>query len=185
MRNQLTLQDFLSCNQKCFACFHQTELFLATVEMANNGITDNRSAIFKDHITCVLEIKYKSKLEIYIKRKSNKFIVNDMNRFLEWKKDKNIRYYSYCNNCSSSIESDNLDFNIEKGHIKPVSLRDECFYFSPLDINSDFDLFSDHYAQKSIIIYGEQKIQTHLISMLKYKNRQELINKIKRLLVFS
>lgn len=194
------IKDFIRYCSPCFACDNLMDFrfgFSAKGEGArvpNDIWTQTSQAIITDQYTEVeLSIRYHTNLKIWIYHRNNKVVCSDSSRFNDYLTKRDLFLVCHCLHCTSTISSQNLDFQTFNGVVGPTTLRYEKFHI--IRKNQRFGLESDFNQQTSVgtvrtytapSVSGPDLVfQMKLLPKYKLGNRQKLIDKLNTYAVFS
>jgi hypothetical protein len=198
---KLTIKDFINYGSPCVICGKKMSVFFTEVivDKASFNYIDYSSYIENQLLIVNLIRSYYSKFELIIDCKTNKFSILkyepnvpkikkiDIRDFIQ---SKIFRLQLSCNNkeMCSSICSSYLKFNMDKEFIYPIDVKEEYLYVKIdskeyfLDSNN-----TDEFGMEkgSNICCGDLKIKLPPTSLIKLKNKDLIIKRIKEYLLFS
>lgn len=190
MKN-FTLKDFISYNNPCFSCGNKINFNIISVPISDELTRIVlRPTVKLDSITVDLKINYHESLQLQIMMPSNIFFVSDKKFFTDYINNNKLYLNSSCSNCHTILETYSLDFNFDKGFLKPVKMCKEnlividgihryCIYTSHLNIKSTIVIY--HLNLNISPVY----IKSPILSLSKFRDRSHLIHKMKTYLTFS
>ena len=96
-----------------------------------------------------------------------------------------------CDECNTFIITQDLIFNTKRMYVEPIKISNEVLSLKDKDIL--YILYSDYLKNKSILnvtkdvdsVLKNKDINLPLITMASVKNRDRLLNKIKKIILFS
>jgi hypothetical protein len=194
---QFTFKDFILYNSPCFSCGNKVNFQLIASRTSGSEDSHSLRARINGEVTELdLAITYNSTLKLGVFNKSNRIICTtpvDLKRYLI---DYNLMMELNCSHCRTHIETRFLEFNLDRGFIKPVGIAYEYIQISEKEtmyrLQSDF---RDPAMSKLYVCSAEMgdflrtgneiNINLPLIPMYSFKNREHFLNKIKTYVVFS
>jgi len=189
---QFTVKDFITYNNPCFSCGEKIAFNVVSVPMQGpNNIVHLQTTVTTDFVSIDLKITYNQTLTIKIINKTNAVLYDDNKAVADYIYSHKLFLFSNCNKCLSRIDSQFLDFNLLNGYVKPVGISKESLIV--MDNSHRYHVYSTAISDKSIITIDRidkplpispVRIETPLLSLYKFKDRQHLINKMKIYLVF-
>lgn len=187
---KFTLKDFITYNNPCFSC--NENIFLRVRVTGNNRHMDSQGwlrPLVKPELTEIsIKENYSNALKLQILHQSNKILTSDLIELSEYLKEHRLYLTSQCGNCSTTIDTEQLEFNLEKGFLKPVKLaREDLLVQEP---GSTYHVSSNFSKKKSRVhIYkpGSQPIEIDLplYSLAKFKTKEKFLHKLKTYAIFS
>lgn len=188
-----TVKDFINYNAPCFSCNRKV-----SIKIGCHSLIVNEPAIYLNttvtatQTEIILQITYSKILNLIINHKTNKFTTSDPDALTEYLKIHKLFLSSFCNHCYTSIESFYLEFNLQKGFIKPVSIKQEMLI---LDDNKNvYQIFSKSIDEQTIILVDKInrvisvtpiRFVLPLSFLYNLKNKENILKKIKTYLLFS
>lgn len=190
---KLTFNDFINYNKPCLCGNESIEINLICI--------DNPYKIYittyKDYTDYILGFTYSNSLSLRIFHKNNKFFSNNPARLTEYLSKYRLVLHSSCFKCISKFETYPLDFNIDKGFLMPLKIMQE--HIRIIDGKKCFELLSYDSDKKSVIYSYENavmqidsskkeknsKLTVPIIHRSKFKNKQNFIDKLSKLILFS
>ena len=131
-----------------------------------------------------------SSLELQINHTTNQFSTNDFTRFLTYLQDNTIEINSHCQVCDTIFVSDILQFDLQKRIICPTKINWECITLD--NKNAEYRVETNERETNITISHIVNQVFSakyfyHLspLPRSKFKNKQELIEKIETYLLFS
>lgn len=185
--DQFTVSDFINYNKTCFMCGNKSNIeYILNIEDEHDShalITD----FYKSKSDTSLKITYNSKLNFQIDFITNRFTSSSNDMLYQFLLVNNISINSMCINngyTCSSVCSSKLNFNFIDNFIKPIHIEYELFSHRG---NSIYQLHSDYIKNSSKIIICENdhssnevlNLNTKLLPRKNFKNKQELLDKLK------
>jgi len=191
MISNFTIKDFINYNNPCFCCGNSVSLkmFSSADEIMGSGIV-LIPAVYQNALEVDLEITYLSTLKLKIYPKTNKFISSSHDSLTKYLQGRKLSLISRCDGCSTFVKSLSLEFNLDREFIKPLSIEEEMLFLYDKDFLFRVrSLFKNNYSELLIIKYKKPsetfKLTMPLQPRSKFKNTQQLLKKIKTLMLFS
>lgn len=193
-----TVKDFITYNNPCFSCGGKINLRIAVHDIGHGEVPSYPTAIITPESSKLeLVITYNNTLTLNIEHKSNKIGSNNPEWLVSYLKNKKLFLSSTCNGCSSVIESDYLELNLDKGFIAPTYIRYEMLMM--LDTLNMYQIKSYFVEKKTTIVVvsvknkennnagklDKIKFDLPLLPLYKFKTREQIMKKIKTYLIFS
>ena len=190
--DKLTVKDFLAHNSPCFSCGKEITFSVKSISFSPFTLpAPLNTLVSKDSVEIELKITYNDKLKIIINQLSNK-ITTDVASLTKYLEGHRLFLSSSCSSCFSMAESFYLDFNFQKGFICPVGISHEMLLI--YDEQNLYQINSSFFTKKSFITIDRIdksnnlspiKLDLPLISISKFKTKENVLNKIKTLLLFT
>jgi hypothetical protein len=141
-----------------------------------------------------LIIKYANTeaLKLYIFHKTNKILTNSSQGLTKYLSSRKLFLSSTCDKCYTQIESQYLDFNIDKGYVAAVGISSERLMVN--DGDNMYQINSFFMAEKSNLIIDKLdkvrpltpfQLDLPLIPRYRFKDKAHFIQKMKTYLTFS
>ena len=190
-----TLKDFVAYNSPCFGC---GELITFQIGVQPNDpvisfeIVYLKTNVQKDFTAIDLHIGWNDTLILNIDHKTNKFSTNNIFALTKYLKEHKLLLKCDCNKCHTYALSNYLEFNLEKKFIKTVGLSREITIMH--DNVNMYQVYSHYYDNNTVIFIDRLdkatpispiRLDTPLIMRSKFKNKDQLIQKIKIYTTFS
>jgi hypothetical protein len=119
-----TVKDFIRYNNPCFNCNNKISF---TFKAAPSGSIIPtvllKTNVSPTYVEVELQITYAKTLTLKINHTLNKVISPSLPVLTEYLEEHKLFLRSTCTSCYTFIESDQLDFNLQKGFIKPAILN--------------------------------------------------------------
>ena len=188
---KFTVKDFITHNAPCFGCGKPVILQMQMLrdEPWEQDATINCKA-GKNFLTINLSITYYDALNLTIDYKTNKFATNNFDNLTKYLSACKLKLVCHCESCKTRMTSNQLDFNLEKKFIKPVSIEQEIIVMA--DNKNMYQIYSDYNRDRSVIFIDDVemagvpiRLDTPLIPRSKFKNKEKLIEKLKTYALFS
>lgn len=188
-----SVKDFIGYNNPCFSCKkHVNFYFAVTSRAAPNSPSGYFSPIVSRDFTAVdLKITYSHSLTLKIYHKTNRFEANNLHELEDYLSKNQISLSLSCPKCQSLITSDRLSFDLNKKYVKGTKImyeslkikeKEKHYYLETLyelnatsiTVTNDANVFSDVFT-----------LDTPAIPLHKFKNKANIIKKIKTYMLFS
>lgn len=194
---KFTVKDFIDYNAPCFSCNSPINIHMGVIPMerADNPKLVGNTIILKPVITSEytevdLKITYSDFLRLRIAHTTNQFSVNNLSS-LERHLSSNVLFLlSKCDKCGTQVESENMEFDIERGFLKAFGLAVETIKM--IDDKNHYVINSLFYQDKSnVVIVNSSRsasvfnMDFPLLPMYRFKNKEQLLNKLRTYLTFS
>lgn len=186
-----TLKDFISYGNPCFSCGERISLLFWTAEMSD---PDNKASlkplVTKEYTEVSLKISYRKSLTLRIYTPSNRIECAEMSDLADYIYSHNIFIQSYCQKCNSARSTNYLKWSLDKKFLKPTSIANENLLVK--DDVYTYHLFSAHNSHNSTINIWRTKdysnvfkLETPLIEISRFKDKESFLEKMKLYLLFS
>lgn len=185
---QFTVLDFINYNRFCFMCGKQSKIeLILNIDDDHAGSTLN-TTFYKSKLYVSLKITYNSSLSFEIDYITNRFTSTSNDLLYQFTLINDISINSNCFNkehLCSAVTSSKLKFNFIDNFIKPIHIKYEIVSHRGSSI---YQLSSDYEndSSKILICNNDQiskvdviNIKTKLLPWKKFKNKDELLEKIK------
>lgn len=198
---KFTVKDFIIYNSPCFSCKGESNFYfeIDTTDTDNPNFTSRiskRAMVITDYTEVELVIHYANNLLIKIEHKTNKFTTSSMEALVKYLSNRRLSMRIVCARCAASVETNCLDFNLEKMFIYPTTINNESYLVSDIKytyhVFSRFDFnkrtlltISNNDKVKKNINTNAQQIELPLLPLYKFKTKEKFLNKIKTYLTFS
>jgi hypothetical protein len=190
---KFTVKDFIAYNNPCFSCGNKINFQIGFLDLeTNNTPSYLRPTITPNYTEIDLLITYSNFLKLYILHKTNKILTNNSQDLTKYLSRHKLFLSSTCSHCLTQIDSQYLDFNVEKEVIKAVPLNNERLLVT--EDSSMYQLDSSFTEDKSdLVVYrldkakplGPLVLRLPLLPKFRFKNRKHFIEKIKTYITFS
>ena len=185
---QFTIKDFIAYNNPCFSCGESIHFNFVSNE--ENNTAGLKPTVKQEYTTVNLKRTYEQTLQLQVIHHSNRFASTNSKDLVKYLSDHKLSLSSNCGKCLTHIESQYLDFNLDKGYILPVGISRENLIVS--EDSFIYHVYSSYFTGQSMILVDRlDKPTSHirldipLLSLSKIKNRERLINKIKTYMIFT
>ncbi len=189
---KFTVKDFIAYNNPCFSCGERISFKLGIVTNGLDGSSQLRPTVKPEYTVVDLKVTYDKTLQLWLFHNSNKFIASNPADFVDFNNSNHVFLHSKCDKCFSKIESQFLEFNIDKGFVKPVGISNEQLLVS--DDTNRYVLTTNFAWGKSIVSADRIDMATPIspvtlelppLPLYKFKTKERFLNKIKTYLTFS
>lgn len=184
---QFTIKDFISYNNPCFSCGESIHFNFVSNE--DHGTAGLRPTVKQEYTTVNLKKTYEQTLQLQVIHHSNRFASTSSKDLIKYLSEHKLSLSSNCNKCLSHIESQYLEFNLDKGYILPVGISRENLIVSEGAFR--YHVYSSYFTERSMIIVDRLdkptspvRLDTPLLTLSKIKTKDRLISKIKTYLLF-
>jgi hypothetical protein len=188
---KFSVKDFITHNGPCFSCRQPIKLQI-------HSFNDNRLGQ-ETHLMCQVQNNftdvellhtYHGVLKLTVDHKTNQFSTSNLMGLREYLFTHRLALYCHCRCCSTEMASHYLDFDFDKQFIKAVSIKDEQILIEDKDkLYQVYSHYDDNHTAIFICNIGQGatmfRLDTPLLPRAKFKNREELIQKLKNYLLFS
>jgi hypothetical protein len=190
---KFTVKDFIAYNNPCFSCGSPINFNVHYVGNPVVGKT-SRPLITPNYIEIDLKIAYSrmEALKLCVFHKTNKILTNSIEGLTKYVTENKLYLESRCDKCGTSIESQFLEINIDKGYVVPVEIRREIL--SVISNDRIYQIKSSFAEGKSRLIVDRIDkvgpmspciLEMPLLPKYRFKDREHFINKIKTYVIFS
>ena len=185
-----TVKDFISDNNPCFGCGDNIYFYIQSYPKTEEPVMI-RPTVRPDYTSVDLKVTYAKTLQLWIFHQTNKIIASDNDALVEYLDNHDLKMKSICGKCNTTIKSNVLEFNLDKGYIKPASINFERIYIS--DNHNAYEIYTEYSKNKSKIAvrngshYSSDAliIDAPLMPLYRFKDKEHLMNKLKTYLTFS
>ena len=189
---KFTVWDFINYNAPCFSCNNKIEFRLRFCRKDNAANSYFKPVVKSDHSEVDLKITYSDAVKLSIYHKTNKIATNDLSGLVKYVDENKLYLASVCDFCGTNIRSDYLEFDFNKNLIVAVELHIEILSLS--DGQNHYIIKNNFNDDKSrvvisIINRGDPPppivLNSPLLPRYKFKDKKQLIEKLKLYLTFS
>ena len=191
---KFTVKDFITYNAPCFNCDSRVNFYFTMTqdisETSLAGSVDKRAMVTTSYTEVELIVHYAANLKIKIDHKTNKFTTSSPEALTKYLSEHKLCLSSRCSKCYADIRSTNIEFNIEKGFVYPVSISSEIYtilganiiyYVKSLFENKD----PQTYIDVANIRAEALRLKIPLLPIYKFKTKDKFLNKMKIYTLFS
>lgn len=197
---KFTVKDFILSTSPCFGCRERLAFNMGSVDFSSrdpefpiSGVNTRPMVISEESSTIAIRTTYVSNLHLTIFHKTNRFQTTNLKGLKEFLKSKRVFINTQCRKCNSMINTQYLDLNLDRGFIKPVGISREDITVT--DGTNNYMIHSSTLDGTSTIIVSKHDVRTvmsipvrlevPILPLSKFKNKEQLIEKIKLYLLFS
>lgn len=190
---KFTIQDFIKSNSPCFSCNSKISV---KIGVENTDVIFNevylRPTVGPSFLEVDLKITYNSHLKLAIAYKTNKFVVNDIGILEDYFREHKIFMETECSRCYTKLESQNLEFDLVGGFIRPVGMKREILMTS--DDHNLYQIFSSYPEETSLVVIDKISkaspispihFSAPLLPLYKFRDKKHLIEKLRTYALFS
>lgn len=191
---KFTVKDFITYNNPCFSCGNQINFRIGFLDLETKAdISYLRPVVGPQYTEVDLIIKYANQdaLKLYIFHKTNKILTNSQQGLTKYLSSRKLFLTSSCDRCYTKIESQYLDFNLDKGFVAAVGISTERIMVN--DGDSLYQIDSHFMAEKSRLVVSRLdsakmspfRLDLPLIPKYRFKDKAHFIQKMKTYITFS
>lgn len=189
---KFTVKDFIAYNNPCFGCDEHISFKIGIVTDDLDGSAEMRPTVKPEYTVVDLKTTYNKILQLWIFHTSNKIMCSDGKDLAQFLTTNKIFLQSRCNKCLNGIQSQYLEFNLDKGFVKPTGVSREMF-----TIKDDTKMYqvTTNVAWGTTTVVVDRLDRTiptsplvlnlPLLPLYKFKIKARLIEKIKTYITFS
>ena len=190
---KFTVKDFIAYNNPCFSCDNQINFKIGFLDLETKAdISYLRPTVTPQYTEIDLVITYSDALKLYIFHKTNKILTNSQQGLTRYLSSHKLFLHSTCDCCYTEIESQFLDFNLDKGFVGAVGISSERLMVS--DKENLYQINSFFMADKSNLVVDKLdrtrpltplSLELPLLPKYRFKNKKHFIEKMRTYLLFS
>lgn len=191
---KFTVKDFVAYNNPCFSCGSRINFRIGYTPIGSGEAGHLRPVVMPNHTEIDLIIKYSDMeaLRLCIDHKTNKILTNSIQGLTNYLSGRKLFLISACDRCNTHIESQFLEFNIDKSYLNAVGLSTERLMVN--DGTSQYQINSSFIDEKSFIIVDRLdkvkplspfQLKLPLLPKYRFKDKEHFIRKIKTYMTFS
>ncbi len=193
---KFTVKDFIAYNNPCFSCDNAINFRIGFVDLETNQSTSSylRPTVTSLYTEIDLRIKYSNQeaLKLYVFHKTNKILTNSNQGLTNYLSSHKLFLTSTCDRCYTRIESQFLEFNIDKGYVAAVGISTERLMVN--DDNNLYQINSFFMAEKTSLIVDKIdkakilspfQLDLPLLPKYRFKDKEHFLRKIKTYMTFS
>lgn len=192
---KFTVKDFIAYNNPCFSCSNPINFRIGFLDLETKAdISYLRPVVTPTYTEVDLIIKYANTdaLKLYIFHKTNKILTNSQQGLTKYLSSRKLFLSSTCDRCYTQIESQYLDFNIDKAYVSAVGISTERLMVN--DGENLYQISSYFMAEKSNLIVDKInkvkpltpfQLDLPLIPRYRFKDKAHFIQKMKTYITFS
>lgn len=189
---KFTVKDFISYNNPCFSCKSNINFYFVTEskDLSKAKQAGYINPIVSSQSTSVDLIKsYSHSLTLDIYHKTNKFYAANWHELQSYLMDHNLTMNSSCPTCKSIVVSKKLIFDFKNKYIQPTEVRKEYLIIEDKEkvynLKTNMDKNSTHIEVYSDFSQNSWELDTPALPIFKFKNKANIIKKIKTYIIFS
>lgn len=186
---KFSLKDFVLYNSPCFSCDNLMTFQIGNVMLDNDIVTYLAPKVCKEYTTIELRLGWDNNLILTIDHKTNKFATNDSSALAKYLLSHNLFLKCECDKCHTVSWTEKLSFS-SQGFVRAVSLDTDI-----VNIGADGNIYnlyceyqnniSQFFISKNDRSTSPFVLNTILVPRSKFKNRAQLIAKMKTYALFS
>ena len=181
-----TLKDFIKYSSPCFSCSSKILIQINVYDSINKESFILKPIFYKDFLQIDLKLTYDETLYIKFYYKNNYFITNNLRALTEYLQQFTLYMRSLCDECNSFVLTSELKFNFKSGYIFQIFILKKNYYIK--NNNLIYNLISHYDLKKSYVsVINDLDIKSKEIEtpLIKIKNKEKLLLKIKNIILFS
>lgn len=192
---KFTVKDFIDYNGPCFSCDNPINFRVGFLDLETKADASYlRPVVTANYTEIDLIIKYSNAeaLKLYIFHKTNKILTNNSQGLTKYLSSRKLFLSSSCDRCLTQIDSQYLDFNIDKSYVAATGVATERLMVT--DKHNLYQINSSFMADKSILTVDRVdrttplsplQLELPLLPKYRFKNREHFLQKIKTYVTFS
>jgi hypothetical protein len=191
---KFTVKDFIAYNNPCFSCGNPINFRIGYTLIGSGEAGYLRPAIMPNHTEVDLIIKYSDMeaLRLCIYHKTNKILTNSIQGLTNYLSSRKLYLTSTCDKCYTKIESQFLEFNLERRYINAVGLSSERLMVR--DSENLYQITSSFIDETSLLVVDKIdkvkplspfQLKLPLLPKYRLKDKDNFIRKIKTYMTFS
>jgi len=192
---KFTVKDFIAYNNPCFSCGNQINFKIGFVDLETKADTSYLRPVvtpIRTEIDLIIKYSNTEVLKLFIDHKTNKILTNSNQGLTNYLSSRKLFLSSSCDKCYTQIESQYLDFNLDKGYVAAVGLSTERLLVN--DGTNMYHINSSFIEEKSRLVVDRLDstkpvspftMDLPLLPKYKFKNKSHFVSKIKTYLLFS
>ena len=190
---KFTVKDFIAYNNPCFSCGRPVNFRIGFFDLETKA--DNsylRPTVTLNYTEIDLKISYRDSLKLYIFHKTNKILTDSNQGLTKYLSSRKLFLSSSCDKCLTQIESQYLDFNVDKGYVAAVGIATERLIVE--DKHNRYQIDSFFMADKSKLVVDRidrttplspMQLELPLLPKYRFKNKEHFLHKMKTYITFS
>lgn len=189
---KFTVKDFISYNNPCFSCKSNINFYFVTEtkDLSSPKQPGYINPIVSAQSTSVDLIKsYSHSLTLEIYHKTNKFYAANRHELESYLTDHSLLMNSACPTCKSTTVSKKLVFDFKNQYVQPTEVRKEYLTIEEKEkvyhLRTNMDKNTTHIEVYSDFSQQSWELDTPALPIYKFKNRANIIKKIKTYIIFS
>lgn len=186
MISKFSLGEFIAYGSPCFSCDCPilVNLYIDPVDVSV-APARLRLHIKSGQAKVDLKVSYTSVLQLSIDLKTNRISTTNTKKLATYLADKQLSLQIECNQCNSIIMSQVISFDLKNHFVRAIEMLNESMH---INYHSDFYHVYTSYVSDVSIISGYNplfRLETPLMPIGKFKNRYQLLDKIRLFSTFS
>ncbi len=194
MPKSFTIKDFVSYNNPCFNCQRSVSIDLNYRNSFGIPVHSRSGTSTPNEVSFELKMGYSEFIYLEVNYLTQKIRTNNedfLKKYLQGN-EKYLTLRSYCHYCCCEISTHPLKFNFNKGIIELIALKSERLLINDsttlYQIETDFNtnksiLFADRIDKTSPL--APTKIELSILPLYSFKSKQTLVDKLRKILLFS
>lgn len=190
---KFTVKDFIDYNGPCFSCGNPINFRIGFLDLETKAdMSYLRPVVAANYTEIDLRITYENSLKLYIFHKTNKILTNSNQGLTKYLSSRKLFLSSSCDRCLTQIDSQYLDFNVDKGYVAAVGIATERLIVE--DKHNRYRINSFFMADRSHLVVDRVdrttplsplRLELPLLPKYRFKNRDHFLQKIKTYVTFS
>jgi len=190
--HKFTIKDFITFNNPCFGCSKPIIFKIGVFNCNDSKVSYFRPVVSDESTEVDLKIGYSNSIKLVIYHKNNKILTNNINDLTTYLIGHKLFLSYYCGDqCGNRAESGFLDFDLKKGHLKPVGMTSETLVVT--DKGHCYMLISSFFSNSSRVHIWKKdsqpssdiKIDLKLLPKFKFKTKEKFLEKMRIYSTFS
>jgi hypothetical protein len=190
---KFTVKDFIDYNGPCFSCGNPINFKVGFLDLETKADASYlRPTVTANYTEIDLRITYENSLKLYIFHKTNKILTNSNQALTKYLSSRKLFLSSVCDKCLTQIESQYLDFNVEKGFVSATAIATERLLV--MDSHNLYQINSFFMANKSVLTVDKLDkttplspltLELPLLPKYRFRNKDHFLRKVKTYITFS
>lgn len=190
---KFTVADFITYNNPCFSCDNQINFKIGFLDLESRAdVSYLRATVTPNYTEIDLVITYSNALKLYIFHKTNKILTNNQQGLTRYLSGHKLFLHSACDKCYTQVESQYLDFNLNKGFVNAVGISTERLIV--MDNRNIYQINSFFMADKSHLTVDRidktqplspTTMDLPLLPKYRFRDKKHFLEKMKTYILFS
>lgn len=190
---KFTVADFIAYNNPCFSCDNQINFKIGFLDLESRAdVSYLRPTVTPNYTEIDLVITYSDALKLYIFHKTNKILTNNQQGLTRYLSGHKLFLHSACDKCYTQVESQYLDFNLNKGFVNAVGISTERLIV--MDNRNIYQINSFFMADKSHLTVDRidktqplspTTMDLPLLPKYRFRDKKHFLEKMKTYILFS
>jgi hypothetical protein len=190
---KFTVKDFILATGPCFGCREKLSYSIGFVDLSEVRLRPYYKplVVLPDYSEIDLKINYDFGLKLRIYHKTNQFWSSNFKQFTKFIESTQLYLHTGCDKCHLQVDSQYLTFNLSKGFVFPTGISKEVIWL--LDNNNLYSICNDTMRNETRVTIAAQgksfsdatRLKLPLLFLHKFKNKNQLIDKLKLYALFS